>query len=131
LHPLKDCSPVSFLTEEPNIRSACPVTYFIALALADGVFSEGDTFEDLTARKIQLGALSYSFRFKPEALERPILRSTCPDGSLSDTRVLTYDTFNQALKGLGQRAGYEENLSAYCFRRAFARTILSPYYKRP
>lgn len=53
------------------------------------------------------------------------MRSTCPDGAISENRILSYDAFNNALKGLGQRAGYEENVSAYCFRRAFARNIMS------
>ncbi|KAF1941090.1 hypothetical protein EJ02DRAFT_378356, partial [Clathrospora elynae] len=119
----KKHAPVSFLTEEPSIRSACPVSYFLALALADGAFSKGNTLEELTAMKIQPGSLSYRFKFRPEVLGKPILRSICSDGSLSDSRVVTYSAFNNTLKGLGQRAGYEENLSAYCFRRAFARTI--------
>ncbi|KAF2849805.1 hypothetical protein T440DRAFT_490368 [Plenodomus tracheiphilus IPT5] len=121
----KKHAPVNVLPEEPTIRSACPVTYFIAMALADGVFCEGNTFNDLAAQRVPAGALTYRFKYRPEALERPIMRSTNPDGSLSESRVLTYDTFNCALKGLGQRAGYKENLSAYCFRRAFARTIFN------
>ena len=95
------------------------------MALADNVLVDGNTFSDLASRKVPPGALTYRFKYKPEALERPIMRSTDPNGSLSESRVLTYDTFNCALKGLGQRAGYEENLSAYCFRRAFARSIFS------
>lgn len=120
---LTPVSPVKVLPEEPTIRSACPVTCFIAMALADNVLVLGNTFKDLASQKVPAGALTYRFRYKPEPLERPIMRSTHPNGSLSENRVLTYDTSNCALKGLGQRSGYEENLSAYCFRRAFARSI--------
>jgi hypothetical protein len=95
------------------------------MALADNVLVEGNTFSDLASRKVPAGALTYRFKYKLEALDRSIMRSTETNRSLSDSRVLTYDAFNSALKGLGQRAGYEENLSAYCFRRAFARTMFS------
>jgi hypothetical protein len=41
------------------------------------------------------------------------MQSTNPNGSLLEHWVLTYDTFIRILKGLGQRAGYEENLVRY------------------
>jgi hypothetical protein len=73
-------SPVNILPEEPTIRSACPVTYFIAMALADDVLVEGNTFNDLAPQRVPAGALTYRFKCKPEALERPAMRSTDPSG---------------------------------------------------
>jgi hypothetical protein len=115
------------LCEEPTIRSMCPVAYFLAMSLADEVFSEGSTFEDLRAQPIPLGTDSYCFKYRPGMKEKPIMRSTCPNGAISEDRILSYDPFNNLLKGLGQRAGYEESMTAYCFRRAYARSICSKY----
>jgi hypothetical protein len=113
------------LSEEPTIRSMCPILHFMAMALADGVFIDASTFEDIRAHMVPPGTGTYTFKYKSTANSKPIMRATCPDGSISEDRILSYDAFNNALKGLGQRAGYEENMSAYCFRRAFARSILS------
>ncbi|KAF2726778.1 hypothetical protein EJ04DRAFT_506713 [Polyplosphaeria fusca] len=55
----------------------------------------------------------------PDKLRIPVARATNPDGKISDNQILRYDCLNDHLKGLGQRAGYEENLSAYCFRRGY------------
>ncbi|KAK1912689.1 hypothetical protein P3342_004625 [Pyrenophora teres f. teres] len=41
----------------------------------------------------------------------------------SDNEILTYNCFNNMLKGIGQRAGYEDRLSAYWFRRAYAKAV--------
>jgi site-specific recombinase XerD len=51
------------------------------------------------------------------------MRGMRADKSMSETCIWTYDCFNAALKGAGQRAGYQDNLSAYCFRRAFAHAV--------
>ncbi|KAF3032713.1 hypothetical protein E8E12_002041 [Didymella heteroderae] len=37
--------------------------------------------------------------------------------------ILRCDTFNNAIKGLAQKSGYEENLSADCFRRAYTKNV--------
>ncbi|PZD37947.1 DUF3435 domain containing protein [Pyrenophora tritici-repentis] len=119
----KKHSPTMLLYEEATMRSMCPVTYFIALALADGVFDSCKTFEDIEAKELPLGSSLYKYRYKPEAKQRPILRSISPNGTVSKNDILTYNCFNNMIKGIGQRAGYEERLSAYCFRRAFAKAV--------
>jgi hypothetical protein len=111
--------------EEPLVRSMCPVANFVAMALADGVFDGCETFQDIEAKKIPMGSKLYRFRYRPNVTHLPVLRSTCSDGVTSQERILTYNCLNNSLKGLGQRAGYQENLSAYCFRRAYARAIES------
>ncbi|KAI1673666.1 DUF3435 containing protein [Pyrenophora tritici-repentis] len=87
------------------MRSMCPVTYFIALALADGVFDSCKTFEDIEAKELPLGSSLYKYRYKPEAKQRPILRSISPNGTVSKNDILTYNCFNNMIKGIGQRAG--------------------------
>jgi hypothetical protein len=115
--------PVMLLYEERSSRQTCPVTYFLALALADGVLEKCNTIHDIHAKRYAPGSSIYRYSYKPEAKERPILRSVGSDGAVCSDRILTYNCLNGALKGLGQRAEYEENLSAYCFRRAFAKAI--------
>ena len=111
------------LCEEPRMRYMCPVTWFLSLAFADGAFKELDSFNDLETVQPIPGNLLYRAKYKTEMLERPVMRGMRADKSMSDTRIWTYDCFNSALKSAGQRAGYQENLSAYCFRRAFAHAV--------
>jgi hypothetical protein len=103
----------------------CPVSLFLSIALADGVFSDAGTFEDIKAHEKSPGTIFHTSKFKSGMRSKPAMRSTCPDGAIYENGILSYDAFNNALKGLSQRAGYEENVSAYCFRRAFARNIMS------
>jgi hypothetical protein len=107
------------------MRYMCPVTWFLSLAFADNVFQDLSSFEDLAKVRPPPGGSLYRARYKKDALDCPIMRNTCADGSLSSHRIWTYDCFNSALRGVGQRAGYKENLSAYCFRRAFAHAVQS------
>ena len=115
--------PVMTLYEEPRMRYMCPVTWFLSLAFADGVFQDMECLNDLEAVQPIPGNLLYRAKYRPEVLERPVMRGMRADKSMSETRIWTYDCFNLALKGVGQRAGYQENLSAYCFRRAFAHAV--------
>ena len=113
------------LYEEDTMRSMCPVAHFMALALADGVFQDCTCFQDIEAKELPPGSSLYKYRYKPEAKQRPILRSISPNGVVSENDILTYNCFNNMLKGIGQRAGYEDRLSAYCFRRAYAKAVES------
>jgi hypothetical protein len=98
---LTTSSPVLMLCEEPTIRSMCPVTYFLAMGLADKIFSEGDTLEKLQAHPIPPGTASYCFKYVASTKNMPIMRTTCPNGAISDDRILSYNSFNNLLKGLG------------------------------
>ncbi|KAF1360100.1 hypothetical protein EJ07DRAFT_118025 [Lizonia empirigonia] len=119
----KKHSPIMLLYEEATMRSMCPVTHFMALALADEVFEDCKSFQDIEAKELPPGSSLYKYRYKPEAKSKPILRSIRNNGSVSENDILTYNCFNNMLKGLGQRAGYEDRLSAYCFRRAYAKAV--------
>lgn len=105
------------------MRYMCPVTWFLSLAFADGVFQDLKSFHDLETAQPIAGNLLYRAKYRSEFLERPVMRGMQADKSMSETRMWTYNCFNLTLKGVGQRAGYQENLSAYCFRRAFAHAV--------
>lgn len=107
------------------MRYMCPVTWFLSLAFADNVFQDLSSHEDLAKARPPAGSFLFRARYNKDALDRPIMRNTRADGTLSADRIWTYDCFNTALRGVGQRAGYKENLSAYCFRRAFAHAVQS------
>ncbi|EOA89662.1 uncharacterized protein SETTUDRAFT_104713 [Exserohilum turcica Et28A] len=111
------------LTEEPGDRALCPVTYFLALALADGVFEGCKTLSDLRSKKPPLGSSYCEFPYHADVGSTPILRSCRPDGSISPTRILTYDGFHVMIRNLGQRAGYKDKLTSYCFRRGYGNAI--------
>jgi hypothetical protein len=97
------------------------------MALADGVFCNVATFEDIQTHTVPSNKDFRTVRYNINAKDRPILRAQCPDGSISEDRMLTYEALNNALKGLGQRAAYEDDLTGYCFRRAYARSIISTW----
>lgn len=87
---------MNILPKEPTLRPACLVTFFIAMALADNVLVKGSTFSDLALQKVPASALTYCLKCKPEAVERPIMRSTEANRSLSESQGLTYDiSFNR------------------------------------
>jgi hypothetical protein len=48
---------------------------------------------------------------------------------VSPTEILTADTLNTMCAELGNRAGYQQKLSAYCMRRGFANKIDSKFLK--
>ncbi|KAJ5035249.1 hypothetical protein J3E74DRAFT_232059 [Bipolaris maydis] len=111
------------LTEEPEDRALCPVTYFLALALADGVFEGCKTLSDLQSMKPSPGSSYCEFPYHADVGNLPILRCCQPDGSISPTRILTYYGFHWMIRSLGQRAGYKDKLTAYCFRRGYGNAI--------
>ncbi|KAF1840091.1 uncharacterized protein K460DRAFT_371308 [Cucurbitaria berberidis CBS 394.84] len=119
----KKHAPIIILCERPRQRWMCPVTWFLSLAFADNAFSDLVSYDDLENAKPIVGSEFYTAKYKPGVRERPVMRNALQNGTISDTRIWTYDSLNSILKNVGQRAGYQEKLSAYCFRRAFARAV--------
>jgi hypothetical protein len=111
------------LREEPRMRYMCPMTWFLSLAFTDGAFKELESFKDLESVDPIPGNRLYRTKYQSEMLERPVMRGMRADKSMSDTRIWTYDCFNSAMKVAGRRAGYQENLSAYCSRRTFVHAV--------
>ncbi|KAH7047635.1 hypothetical protein B0J12DRAFT_756324, partial [Macrophomina phaseolina] len=100
--------------EEPSQRDVCPVTYFIALAVADGAIQMSDV---LSKEKITTGKKSDPIHIKDSVADVPILRAIENQSRISQDRILKYSSLNHFLSQLGKRAGYEDNLTSYCFRR--------------
>lgn len=119
----KSQKPVMILKELPFARWMCPVTHFLALALADGVFEDCSTIEAITARKPPPGVRAYKFRMKECVKELPIFRARQNDGTISHSKILTYGCLRTLLLGLGQRAGLKDRLTSYCFRRAYGNAL--------
>lgn len=63
------------------------------------------------------------FPIKDSMREVPILRRIGADGNISPDRIITYGCFNDMIKSLGQRAGYKDKLTPYCFRRGFGSKV--------
>jgi hypothetical protein len=114
--------PRIWLTEDREDRYLCAVTLFIALALSDNAIQGCDTFEDLEARRIACPD-RYRSQIAPEKRDVPVFRTVTPRGTVSPDKMWKYASFNTLLKGAGQRAGYEERLTTYCFRRGFGFAI--------
>lgn len=100
--------------EEPAQRDVCPVTYFLALAILDGAVDESDI---LSNKPVTLGKKSDIIRMNDGFTDVPILRAIENQSRILQDRILKYSSLNHFLSQLGKRAGYEDNLTSYCFRR--------------
>lgn len=81
--------------------------------------------EDVLSRKPCDGNESLEFKFKPEVLNVPVLRALINNHTISPTKILSYNCLYNAVIGLGQRAGYKQTLTPYCFRRGFGHSVNS------
>ncbi|PVH92377.1 hypothetical protein DM02DRAFT_700065, partial [Periconia macrospinosa] len=116
--------PTIIIYAEPEEnRHKCPVIAFLGHALADGVFLHCETFDEINRRRPAAGQTSYVFRMRSDMLDVPVLRSLLRDGTISPTKILTYNCLRNMIAGLGQRAGYTEKLIVYNFRRGYGNAI--------
>ncbi|KAF2274582.1 uncharacterized protein EI97DRAFT_444049 [Westerdykella ornata] len=120
---LEKYAPQLLLYEEPKRCFFCPVAYFLVLALADQAIEGCNSFTSLEATPTPLGTDTCWFKIKSSMLDVPILRSVDQKGVIHQDQIWKFNSISNMLIGLGQRAGYEENLTAYCFRRVFSNTI--------
>jgi hypothetical protein len=109
--------------EVPEDRSLCVVSAFLALALADGAFEGTQSFGDLERKQPIAGSTRVTYHAKESMRSIPVMRAISSSGEVSPNRVLTYNCSYTSLRGLGQRASYEETLTGYCFRRSYARQL--------
>jgi hypothetical protein len=115
-------SPKFVYYEEPDL-ALCPVTWFLSHAFTDGAFEDVTSYTEMKEKEIPLGSTQYVFKYKTSLIDLPIMRGVTPSGAISETKIWTYTCFSKQLKGLGQRAGYRDTLSSYCFRRGYANAI--------
>lgn len=136
-HPYKHCilktlkcsSRTTYIFHERDDNLAlCPISHFLALALADHAFqAQGiHSAEDIFQIEVPSYRNSLQLRWKAEMLSVPIFRRavrTAQGIRISPDRALPYDTFNQYLQRLGRNAGFEGALTPYCIRRGTANAV--------
>ena len=109
------------LHENDECPALCAVTHFLALAFADDAFlHEGLTPENIYSLEPQEGRPVIWIPFSPAVKGIPIFRSshlTANGVRVHPNKALSASTVNVWLKRLGQRAGFEHRLTAYCIRR--------------
>ncbi|OJD26944.1 hypothetical protein ACJ73_01667 [Blastomyces percursus] len=122
-------APTTYIFHERDDNLAlCPISHFLALALADGAFeAQGiNSVEDVFRIRVQAPRNSLQLKWKQSMLNVPIFRRamhTTEGVRISPDRALPYDTFNQYLQRLGRNAGFEYKLTPYCIRRGTANAV--------
>ncbi|EDN08839.1 FluG domain-containing protein [Histoplasma capsulatum] len=128
--------PTTYIFHERDDNLAlCPVSHFLALALADDAFDARgiNSIEDVLRIRVMAPRNSLHLKWKPHMLNVPVFRRavhTAEGIRISPDKALPYDTFNQYLQRLGRNAGFEHKLTPYCIRRGTANAVDSEYYYR-
>ncbi|PGH23708.1 hypothetical protein AJ80_02314 [Polytolypa hystricis UAMH7299] len=121
--------PTTYIFHEQHDNLAlCPISHFLALALADQAFeAQGiNSSEDVFRIAVPSYRNSLQLRWKSEMLDVPVFRRavhTAQGMRISCNGALPYDAFNQYLQRLGRNAGLEEPLTPYCIRRGTANAV--------
>ncbi|KAF1911618.1 hypothetical protein BDU57DRAFT_560362 [Ampelomyces quisqualis] len=100
------------LYKEKDDRALCPVTWFLAQALADRVFEGVESIDEMESKEIPPGATRDTFCYRLGKETQPVMRGVCPDGTISARSIWNYNCFSKQIKSLGQRAGYRDSPSA-------------------
>ncbi|KAK6418936.1 hypothetical protein LTR95_017123 [Oleoguttula sp. CCFEE 5521] len=114
------------LREVPD-RTKCPVSLLFALCFARGAFATISCPDDLN--KIPTpdqGCAPHNLLLKPEMLKAPVFQALEREGgykSFSASKMWDAGSLSNLVKELGYRAGYEEPVLPYSFRRGFANAI--------
>ena len=107
--------------ERDDNLALCPISHFLALALADDAFEARGikSVEDVLRIQVPAPRNSLQLKWKPQMLNIPVFRravNTAEGIRISPDKALPYDTFNQYLQRLGRNAGFEHKLTPYCIR---------------
>jgi Protein of unknown function (DUF3435) len=99
----------------------CPIAHITSLAFADNAFENARLTPEFIHKLRVPGRLHVlPLPFKKSMWNTPIFRSTFQTVSgvhTHPTRPMLYRTANDALKRLGEMAGYRYPIHFYCFRR--------------
>ncbi|OJD22352.1 hypothetical protein ACJ73_06295 [Blastomyces percursus] len=114
--------------ERDDNLALCPVSHFLALALADDAFDARgiNSVEDVLRIRVMAPRNSLHLKWKPHMLNIPVFRRavhTAEGIRISPDKALPYDIFNQYLQRLGRNAGFEHKLTPYCIRRGTANAV--------
>jgi hypothetical protein len=103
-------------------KFACPVRWFLGLAVADDVFETHTCLADFDDRWIQQGTNSRRIRIKEDKKDIPILRKLIGT-KISPTEIMGATSIACYLRDIGRRCGYQDDLTSYAFRRGFANGV--------
>lgn len=99
----------------------CPIAHITGLAFADDAFESARLTPELLHRlRVPNRLHVLPLRFKKSMQNIPIFRGTVRTESgvsTHPTRPMSYRAANNALKRLGEIAGYRYPIHYYCFRR--------------
>ncbi|KAG9232492.1 FluG domain-containing protein [Amylocarpus encephaloides] len=121
--------PTTFLFRENPLAILCPISHMLVRAirddaiLVDGYTSAEPFFgTDLPSE----GMSAFKVHWKEEWLKRPVFRRsvwTANGWVKSKTEPMPYSTYNFYINRLGRNAGFEDQLTSYCFRRGTANAV--------
>ncbi|OAX85254.1 hypothetical protein ACJ72_00376 [Emergomyces africanus] len=114
--------------KQDNNLTLCPVSHFLALALADDAFDARgiNSVEDVLRIQVMTPRNSLHLKWKPHMLNIPVFSRaihTTERIRISPDKALPYDTFNQYLQHLEHNAEFEHMLTPYCNRRGTANAV--------
>jgi hypothetical protein len=104
------------------------VLHYLAFALADDVFVHQKSPADFANRYLRPSANSRLFSIYPEKQTLPVIRKL-EGRRISAHRILAGSSMNPYLTALGERAGYQDRITGYVFRRGFANGIEGMRYR--
>jgi hypothetical protein len=118
--------------ERDDNLALCPISHFIALALADNAFAARgiQSATDIFRIEVPAHRNGLQVKWKPEIFNVPIFRRTIRTAQgiiISPNKALAYDTFNQYLQRLGRNAGFQDKLTPYYIRRATANAVAGKF----
>lgn len=94
---------------------ANPVLPLLATALADNVFQDYRTFEEIEAIPPPADGSLHHLRIKEDMLRVPFFQIVSADGPTG--KIHGAVSFSSRTVDLGHRAGYEENIGIHDIRR--------------
>jgi hypothetical protein len=103
------------LYEDMQLLFANPVLPLLAIALANDVFKDYHTFEEIEAIPPPADGSLHYLRIKKEMFDVPFLQQKSRHGFSG--KIIGACPFGTRLVALGHRAGYPENIHVHDFRR--------------
>jgi hypothetical protein len=112
------------LKEETNPAKyfACPIRWFLNMAVEDKVFVESVDAKYFEDQWIREGTNSRKIYIADDKKSSPILRKL--DGTkISADQIMGAISVSRYIKLLSERGGYEDTITFYAFRRGFANAL--------
>ncbi|KAF4556065.1 Hypothetical protein D9617_1g079400 [Elsinoe fawcettii] len=101
----------------------CPVYHFFGFALADGALDQIRDAAQLSRVNVPPGRAAMPLKVRPSHQDIPVLQARDVGQKFCRSKFMPSNALNTALTMLGDRAGYQQSLTAYAIRRGHANTI--------